>query len=182
MFRSLPTTAAARPSPAETREVACEEPTGRTLPTLSPFYLVPYYQEIDDLGTSPGISTGEEVATMPHDLVIRGSQVVDGTGDAAEMVADGLSALGLYITALQQGSSASHEVLRPALLRFGHSITRNQAGQGFPRELSRPVTAGRLPFRAARRAPRHRRLPCGTEARTGCSGPVSGGKGRVRPR
>jgi chemosensory pili system protein ChpA (sensor histidine kinase/response regulator) len=44
---------------------------------------------------------------------------LDGTGEAAEMVADGLSALGLYITALQQGASAPQDVLRPALLRFG---------------------------------------------------------------
>ena len=44
---------------------------------------------------------------------------VDGSGEAAEMVADGLSALGLYITSLQQGSVAPREVLMPALLRFG---------------------------------------------------------------
>jgi chemosensory pili system protein ChpA (sensor histidine kinase/response regulator) len=44
---------------------------------------------------------------------------LDGTGEAAEMVADGLSALGLYITALQQGSSGAREVLMPALSRLG---------------------------------------------------------------
>ena len=44
---------------------------------------------------------------------------LDGTGEAAEMVADGLSALGLYITALQQGSANPRDVLMPALLRFG---------------------------------------------------------------
>jgi chemosensory pili system protein ChpA (sensor histidine kinase/response regulator) len=44
---------------------------------------------------------------------------LDGTGEAAEMVADGLSALGLYITALQQGSATARDVLLPALLRFG---------------------------------------------------------------
>ncbi|HEY4998588.1 MAG TPA: Hpt domain-containing protein, partial [Usitatibacter sp.] len=44
---------------------------------------------------------------------------VDGTGEAAEMVADGLSALGLYITALQQGAAAPRDVLMPALLRLG---------------------------------------------------------------
>jgi chemosensory pili system protein ChpA (sensor histidine kinase/response regulator) len=43
----------------------------------------------------------------------------DGTGEAAEMVADGLSALGLYITALQQGSASPRDVLMPALLRYG---------------------------------------------------------------
>ncbi|MGZ5569537.1 MAG: Hpt domain-containing protein [Usitatibacter sp.] len=44
---------------------------------------------------------------------------LDGTGEAADMVADGLSALGLYITALQQGSASPRDVLMPALLRFG---------------------------------------------------------------
>jgi chemosensory pili system protein ChpA (sensor histidine kinase/response regulator) len=44
---------------------------------------------------------------------------VDGTGEAAEMVADGLSALGLYIAALQQGSASAKETLVPALLRLG---------------------------------------------------------------
>jgi chemosensory pili system protein ChpA (sensor histidine kinase/response regulator) len=44
---------------------------------------------------------------------------LDATGDAAEMVADGLSALGLYITALQQGSAAPGEILMPALRRLG---------------------------------------------------------------
>src|SRR5688572_15270034 len=43
----------------------------------------------------------------------------DGRGEAADIVADGLSALGLYITALQQGSAQPREVLLPALLRFG---------------------------------------------------------------
>jgi chemosensory pili system protein ChpA (sensor histidine kinase/response regulator) len=43
----------------------------------------------------------------------------DGSGDAAERVADGLSALGLYITALQQGAAHPRDVLVPALLRFG---------------------------------------------------------------
>jgi chemosensory pili system protein ChpA (sensor histidine kinase/response regulator) len=44
---------------------------------------------------------------------------LDGKGDAAEMVADGLSALGLYITAIQQGAARPEDVLRPALVRFG---------------------------------------------------------------
>jgi len=44
---------------------------------------------------------------------------LDGAGEAADMVADGLSALGLYITALQQGAATPRHVLMPALLRFG---------------------------------------------------------------
>ena len=44
---------------------------------------------------------------------------VDGKGEAAEMVADGLSALGLYITAIQQGAARPEDVLRPAQVRLG---------------------------------------------------------------
>ncbi|HEY2628088.1 MAG TPA: Hpt domain-containing protein, partial [Usitatibacter sp.] len=44
---------------------------------------------------------------------------LDGSGEAADMVADGLSALGLYVTALQQGVGNPRETLTPALLRFG---------------------------------------------------------------
>ncbi|MGE0357095.1 MAG: Hpt domain-containing protein [Burkholderiales bacterium] len=44
---------------------------------------------------------------------------LDGAGEAAEIVADGLSALGLYVAALQQGASRPEESLRPALVRFG---------------------------------------------------------------
>jgi chemosensory pili system protein ChpA (sensor histidine kinase/response regulator) len=44
---------------------------------------------------------------------------LDGAGEAAEMVAEGLSALGLYITAIQQGAARPAEVLQPALVRFG---------------------------------------------------------------
>jgi chemosensory pili system protein ChpA (sensor histidine kinase/response regulator) len=44
---------------------------------------------------------------------------LDGEGEAAELVADGLSALGLYITAIQQGAARPADVLHPALVRFG---------------------------------------------------------------
>ncbi|MEO8383607.1 MAG: Hpt domain-containing protein [Betaproteobacteria bacterium] len=40
-------------------------------------------------------------------------------GDDAEAVAEGVSALGLYIAALQQGTSQPRDVLLPALIRFG---------------------------------------------------------------
>ncbi|HZZ92545.1 MAG TPA: Hpt domain-containing protein [Usitatibacter sp.] len=44
---------------------------------------------------------------------------LDGAGENAELVAEGLSALGLYVTALQQGSSSAADALVPALRRFG---------------------------------------------------------------
>ncbi len=49
---------------------------------------------------------------------------VDGAGEAAEMVADGLSALGLFITALQEGAASPRAVLQPALQRFGLAEAR----------------------------------------------------------
>jgi chemosensory pili system protein ChpA (sensor histidine kinase/response regulator) len=56
-------------------------------------------------------------------VAARVQQFVDGTldgkGEAAEIVADGLSALGLYITAIQQGAARPTDVLQPALVRFG---------------------------------------------------------------
>ena len=65
----------------------------------------------------------EEAASLNAAVMARVQQFAegsaDGVGEAAEMVADGLSALGLYVTALQQGSAAPREVLLPALLRFG---------------------------------------------------------------
>ena len=47
------------------------------------------------------------------------SGALNGVGQDAEAVAEGVSALGLYITALQQGTSRPREVLLPALIRFG---------------------------------------------------------------
>ncbi len=54
---------------------------------------------------------------------------LDGKGEAAEMVADGLSALGLYITAIQQGAARPEEVLQPALVRFGLAPSAEKAAE-----------------------------------------------------
>ena len=47
------------------------------------------------------------------------SGAVKGSGEEAEAVAEGVSGLGLYINALQQGTSQPRDVLLPALVRFG---------------------------------------------------------------
>ena len=47
------------------------------------------------------------------------SGAVKGDGDNAEGVAEGISALGLYITALQQNTANPRAALLPALIRFG---------------------------------------------------------------
>lgn len=67
------------------------------------------------------------------------SGAVKGDGDNAESVAEGISALGLYITALQQNTSNPRAALLPALVRFGLAEK--------PAELERsagksPITAG----------------------------------------
>ena len=47
------------------------------------------------------------------------SGALKGAGEDAEVVAEGVSAMGLYITALQQGTSTPRDALLPALIRFG---------------------------------------------------------------
>jgi chemosensory pili system protein ChpA (sensor histidine kinase/response regulator) len=47
------------------------------------------------------------------------SGATKGAGEEAEAVAEGVSALGLYISALQQGAATPRDVLLPALVRFG---------------------------------------------------------------
>jgi chemosensory pili system protein ChpA (sensor histidine kinase/response regulator) len=66
---------------------------------------------------------------------------LDGSGESAEMVADGLSALGLYITALQQGAAAPRDVLMPALLRFGLA---QQPAPGIESQVRRTSTVSPL--------------------------------------
>ena len=50
------------------------------------------------------------------------SGALKGAGEDAEAVAEGVSALGLYITALQQGTAHPRDVLLPALVRFGLAV------------------------------------------------------------
>jgi chemosensory pili system protein ChpA (sensor histidine kinase/response regulator) len=47
------------------------------------------------------------------------SGAVKGTGEEAETVAEGVSALGLFVSALQQNSADPRSLLLPALIRFG---------------------------------------------------------------
>ena len=65
----------------------------------------------------------DEAAGLTQILRERVSQFASGAmkgiGDDAESVAEGISALGLYITALQQGTLNPRDVLLPALIRFG---------------------------------------------------------------
>jgi chemosensory pili system protein ChpA (sensor histidine kinase/response regulator) len=65
----------------------------------------------------------DEAAALNQLLRERVSQFASGalrgTGEDAEAVAEGVSALGLYVTALQQGVADPRQSLLPALIRFG---------------------------------------------------------------
>ncbi len=65
----------------------------------------------------------DEAAVLNQQLSGRVSQfasgALKGSGDDAEAVAEGVSALGLYVTALQQAQANPREALLPALIRFG---------------------------------------------------------------
>ncbi len=64
-----------------------------------------------------------EAAALNHILAERIAQfasgALKGTGEDAETVAEGISALGLYISALQQGTAQPLNTLLPALIHFG---------------------------------------------------------------
>jgi chemosensory pili system protein ChpA (sensor histidine kinase/response regulator) len=65
----------------------------------------------------------DEAAALNQMLRDRVSQfasgAVKGTGEEAETVAEGVSALGLFVSALQQSSADPRSLLLPALIRFG---------------------------------------------------------------
>jgi chemosensory pili system protein ChpA (sensor histidine kinase/response regulator) len=67
------------------------------------------------------------------------SGAMRGVGDDAESLAEGISALGLYVTALQQGATDPRTILLPALIRFGLATKPVEAEQSI---LKSPVTAG----------------------------------------
>ena len=65
----------------------------------------------------------DEAAALNQLLTARvgkfASAAITSVGEDAEAVAEGVSALGLYVAALQRGSSQPLEALQPALIRFG---------------------------------------------------------------
>ena len=67
------------------------------------------------------------------------SGATKGTGEDAENVAEGISALGLYITALQQGTSNPRDVLLPTLIRFGLASKPVEAEMSL---IKSPISAG----------------------------------------
>ena len=85
----------------------------------------------------------DEAAALNQVLRDRVSQFASGAmrgvGEDAESLAEGISALGLYVTALQQGSADPRSILMPALIRFGLATKPVEAEKSM---LKSPVTAG----------------------------------------
>lgn len=84
----------------------------------------------------------DEAAALNQLLRERVSQFASGalrgTGEDAEGVAEGVSALGLYVTALQQSVADPRQSLLPALIRFGLAAKPAAAEQSL---LKSPISA-----------------------------------------
>jgi chemosensory pili system protein ChpA (sensor histidine kinase/response regulator) len=84
----------------------------------------------------------DEAAALNQLLRERVSQFASGAlrgaGEDAEGVAEGVSALGLYVTALQQGVADPRQSLMPALIRFGLATKPAAAEQS---ALKSPISA-----------------------------------------
>lgn len=84
----------------------------------------------------------DEAAALNQILRDRVSQFASGAlrgaGEDAESVAEGVSALGLYVTALQQGVAEPRQSLVPALIRFGLAAKPAEAEQSM---LKAPISA-----------------------------------------
>ncbi len=73
----------------------------------------------------------DEAAALNQLLAQRVAQYASGArkgeGEDADAVAEGISALGLYVSALQQGQANPREVLLPALIRYGLAAKSDDA-------------------------------------------------------
>ncbi len=108
--------------------------TGELSPLLPLFSQVQGALSILELDEAAGLNQ------MLRDRVSQfASGAMKGVGDDAENLAEGISALGLYVTALQQGAASPRNILMPALVRFGLATKPVEAEQSMVKS---PVTAG----------------------------------------
>ena len=108
--------------------------TGELSPLLPLFSQVQGALSILELDEAAGLNQ------MLRDRVSQfASGAMKGVGDDAESLAEGISALGLYVTALQQGAASPRDILMPALVRFGLATKPVEAEQSM---IKSPVTAG----------------------------------------
>ena len=82
--------------------------------------LAPLFSQVQGALTILELSEAADLNNLLRKRVEQfASGAITGVGDDAEAVAEGVSALGLYIAALQQGTLQPRDVLLPALIRFG---------------------------------------------------------------
>lgn len=82
--------------------------------------LPPLFAKVQNALTLLGLDEATALTQILQDRVAQfSSGAVAGSGDAADAVAEGVSALGLFVSALQQSSADPRALLLPALIRFG---------------------------------------------------------------
>ncbi len=82
--------------------------------------LVPMFSQVQGALTMLELDEAAALNQLLRERVGRfASGAITGVGEDAEAVAEGVSAMGLYIAALQQGTAHPREALLPALIRFG---------------------------------------------------------------
>jgi chemosensory pili system protein ChpA (sensor histidine kinase/response regulator) len=85
---------------------------------LSP--LLPLFSQVQGALSILELDEAAALNQLMRDRVSQfASGAMKGSGEDAEGVAEGISALGLYVTALQQNTAQPRDVLLPALIRFG---------------------------------------------------------------
>ena len=82
--------------------------------------LVPLFSQVQGALTMLELDEAAALNQLLRERVGRfASGAITIVGEDAEAVAEGVSAMGLYIAALQQGTTQPRDVLLPALIRFG---------------------------------------------------------------
>ena len=82
--------------------------------------LAPMFSQVQGALTILELNEAAALNTLLKERVAQfASGAITSVADDAEAVAEGVSAMGLYIAALQQGVSQPREALLPALIRFG---------------------------------------------------------------
>jgi chemosensory pili system protein ChpA (sensor histidine kinase/response regulator) len=82
--------------------------------------LLPLFSQVQGALAILELNEAAALNQMLRDRVVQfSSGAVRGEGDDAEAVAEGVSALGLYVSALQQHAADPRASLLPALIRFG---------------------------------------------------------------
>ena len=117
-----------------TIEAALDEFFRDPLKTTELAPLVPLFKQVQGALSMLEL---DEAAALSEQVSKHVAQFASGTlagkGDAAAAVAEGVSALGIYVNGLQQNAADAHALLVPALIRFGlaekSATVKNNAGK-----------------------------------------------------